>query len=586
MEMLFEHVLTMRERGNLPDSAYGLPEDKKYPLTDKEHVLKAIQYFGSCPDKKMHILASNINKKIKEYKMNVNVSETNKFYKYYVPYDETVKENLLEIENEDISGIEDIIQESSFMYDKSVLNDIGNVRFLIIKYLKWVRYMVNKEKYVCDIDININEEPYIVLYALLDKYINSDTKNKSIVLDAIIKFIDLCCNEIDTIYIELILAAIQLESHPSINLHLNEFNTKINMFINNIDDNSKDKVMGSLDPIQYKRFLSGIELRLPILEKYYIDKKIQYSFEKYIIKSAYIVYDKKLGKNIVMSSIDDVDITDKFNNVEMRTLNDILADSIETKKILDKYKLSLELPEMIHYELTKYLRVNESDIITIELNKLIIMDEPDMSYEPAFNRITFNLQKENNKCEIVGMMSSENNILQPVVITIIITEGNFPAISNIRPIIIQPDYVDFGKSTTEGLYVNPNGSIRYTIKPKKTYMDEYSEAHRILVENYNNKNYQGVKDNLCFIFTLIATIEREVIYSKKKVDEIVKKDAIDARALAINDFKTYLKKLQSVDKDFDFTSYYERSNYGKLVINVTPDTIKGIKKLFNLILLA
>ena len=80
---LNEKALTSKERNNLPDSEFGIPELRKYPLTDKSHVEQAIRYFNKCPKKYEKELANNIKKKIEEYKMKPIVSKNNNFKKYY-----------------------------------------------------------------------------------------------------------------------------------------------------------------------------------------------------------------------------------------------------------------------------------------------------------------------------------------------------------------------------------------------------------------------------------------------------------------------------------------------------------------------
>lgn len=72
---------------------YGLPDEKKYPMPDKKHVLLAIKFFNSTEDpEKQKILAANINKRIKDFNMEseVNVGDKNRFKKYWKPSNEAV----------------------------------------------------------------------------------------------------------------------------------------------------------------------------------------------------------------------------------------------------------------------------------------------------------------------------------------------------------------------------------------------------------------------------------------------------------------------------------------------------------------
>lgn len=132
---------------------------------------------------------------------------------------------------------------------------------------------------------------------------------------------------------------------------------------------------------------------------------------------------------------------------------------------------------------------------------------------------------------------------------------------------------------TEGFTVSEDGDIKISIDPKKSYMDEYSETHRILVENFKNKNYEAMKQNVAFMFLLISVIERDKKY-KSRDPEVVK-----ARAFAINDFKTYLSHIQKHQPSFNFEEYYRNSEFDKYIINVPKSTIVGIKNLLKTILL-
>lgn len=576
---LFEHVLTMRERGNLPESEYGLPEVKKYPLTDKEHVLKAIQYFGSCPDKQMHILAANINKKIKQFKMNVNVSETNKFYKYYVPYDSTLKENLLVVENVDTTGIEDLVQETSFLLDNTQFNDWREARQLVIKYLRWVNYIISRDNYMVDAEYFAKEDMYIAIFDILQSYLEDTLTLEERVdyLNAIITLLKYS-DPVDYKYAYLIANTIKAR-HNELDY---ETNHALNQFVDeNLEkmkkyDNDKIVFIYDYDPDVCKDVISKFGDKMVLLTQYYLGNKNPYSIQKYIIEVAYTVYDDIEHKLDVYDSNKNC-ITNKFNNIQIQTLSELICCPKECDDILDKNNINLNMDEL-------YLdRVSERfNIIKVNLKDTIIPRLPDEIIPDVTPVVALKMEPENNICMLVGIHQNK---------TLVWVKINTSADGTLQIFAIEPIDLGLGmvdlkeKSLTEGLTINPDGSVRFTLKPNKSYIDEYSEVHKLIVENFNNRNYEAVKDNLCFLFTLIATIEREVLYSKKKINEDVRKDALDARALAINDFKTYLKKLQKVDRNFDFTSYYERSNHGKLVVNITPDTIKGIKKLFNIILL-
>lgn len=77
---LFEAVLSTAERKDLRKNQFGLPDKRKYPLTDEAHVKSAISYFYKCPEEDRHELAKNIERAAKRY--NVEISEDSEVAKY------------------------------------------------------------------------------------------------------------------------------------------------------------------------------------------------------------------------------------------------------------------------------------------------------------------------------------------------------------------------------------------------------------------------------------------------------------------------------------------------------------------------
>ncbi len=64
-------VLSYEERKELPDSVYGLPERREYPMPDAAHVRAAEAYFRYCPEDLKPKLARAILAKAKEFGVNV-----------------------------------------------------------------------------------------------------------------------------------------------------------------------------------------------------------------------------------------------------------------------------------------------------------------------------------------------------------------------------------------------------------------------------------------------------------------------------------------------------------------------------------
>ena len=69
-----------------PIDCYGLPDRKAYPMPDENHVRSAIKFFNYAKEDEEKELASNINKKIKEFNIkDITVGDKNRFKKYYKP---------------------------------------------------------------------------------------------------------------------------------------------------------------------------------------------------------------------------------------------------------------------------------------------------------------------------------------------------------------------------------------------------------------------------------------------------------------------------------------------------------------------
>ena len=78
--------MSAAERNKLPDSAFGIPSKRKYPLDTEAHVRSAIKFFNYCDKEDEAELARNIIKAMKKFNItDVKVSEKNRFSKYYHP---------------------------------------------------------------------------------------------------------------------------------------------------------------------------------------------------------------------------------------------------------------------------------------------------------------------------------------------------------------------------------------------------------------------------------------------------------------------------------------------------------------------
>ena len=63
--------LSYRAKESLPDSVYGLPERREYPMPDAAHVRAAEAYFRYCPEDMTPRLAKAILTRAREFGVDV-----------------------------------------------------------------------------------------------------------------------------------------------------------------------------------------------------------------------------------------------------------------------------------------------------------------------------------------------------------------------------------------------------------------------------------------------------------------------------------------------------------------------------------
>lgn len=95
---VMESKLTAAEKKALPDSAFGLPSSRRYPLfldtpeNSESHIKDAISFFHFCPEENRAELAKNIVKAIKKYKLSIKLNQNSKILKYTTAPKEYISE--------------------------------------------------------------------------------------------------------------------------------------------------------------------------------------------------------------------------------------------------------------------------------------------------------------------------------------------------------------------------------------------------------------------------------------------------------------------------------------------------------------
>lgn len=125
----YDEILNETKRSELPDSAFGIPEDKKYPLDSKKHVNSAIKLFGHAEESKKKELAKRI--KTASDKFNIDISKTSQCYKYLNESANIIPDNvnniIFDMGNVLVYGDEVINFDKIDRIPKEYIDEINNI---------------------------------------------------------------------------------------------------------------------------------------------------------------------------------------------------------------------------------------------------------------------------------------------------------------------------------------------------------------------------------------------------------------------------------------------------------------------------
>lgn len=130
------------KRSDLPDSVFGIPEDRKFPLDTEQHVKSAIHLFGHAEESKKKSLAKKISSAAKKY--DIRIPETTQVYKYL---NESVNEIIPD-------GIENIIFDmGKVLVDANTLDALYDNANIPDEYCEEIRDFINEKLfYASDIE--------------------------------------------------------------------------------------------------------------------------------------------------------------------------------------------------------------------------------------------------------------------------------------------------------------------------------------------------------------------------------------------------------------------------------------------------
>ena len=585
MNDIFEAKLNASDRKDLDDSEFGLPSDRKFPINDEEHVRKAIQFFKYCPVNKRSELAKNINKKIKEFDMDIEVSRDNPYYTYANRLAAKLKESFSDNTasnpkvNKLISYIKDYrvyTNDDMVKLDRYVCNCIGDAieysdinelnDMMCKKYKEYFSYMY----YSDDTDWSLS---YDLCEYAAPNIVKSINDNKPIS-----KYLSLIENHVNTLHAYRSILAV------------------CRYMLENFDD----VIHHTKDGYVYNQWL-----------------QVKLTRDRLVSRIS--------NKVVIGSSVGDDIFTDKYSCLNVyKDILGFIKDNIKSQLRdinnvmgIKNYKNSIVLvPDyergryhgILSYHINpdivcgfgsepKTTHIDSEDLLLIRRIKQVpveVIQGSDINGDPVYFAIYHRADSKPDHEDsldvfIVTKSTADKNIYYMIDISNYDTD-NMLALCDVqykeytKPPMVYPctynrvDNTIACEAKLKSININDKGDIKIEIAPDKSYMDSYSENHKFLDSNWKNRNLDAMKENLCYVFALISIIERSEEYKRRE------SEAVKARAFAINDFKTYLKHLQTEEPNFDFSRYYIDSEYDKKVINIPKSTIVGVKKIIRAIL--
>lgn len=549
--------LTSEQRKNLPKDMFGLPDDRSYPMPDAAHVYSAIRFFGDCPPEKRKTLANNINKFAKLYKVTVNLPPSSKF-KIYA--DKSIlKESANTISDQviskEVSTI--IIKEASMNDTKFSPNNNPDPRVatsINIAIRNAAKSYLDKEYYLNGTEDRTEIGDYVydtdlkICYDITREFVYGKTLEDPAVLSKL----QLLHNK-------------QMVTNAFNNVH--NYLRKSPVVGNILND-----ITNAIDKVPETSLMDNMDKKMKSLGANY-DKAL-FTFDKDMYVGAIPESDCCNFTDTERSAVTSSNIIGRLIDSCRGVLTNscgyppmpedhihkmkFAVKSMATRKIIDGYFINenhsfVKMGRCI-YGLVHECKVPGQGSCVINALKLYDMDKPYYLNEVA---------KEYEK-----------------------RDGVLPKMP-IRRISFKSKNLNSSNEVfTEGLHISKAGDISLSFDISKSMMDKYSACHKILKTDEKNKNYDGMKHAIAYLFAMVCTIEDKYVGKDKTIDvnSDEYKDAIKARAFAINDIKRYMKIVQKHERGFNFMKFYTDNGYDKNIYTVRATTLAGLKNLFRIIM--
>lgn len=606
--------LSAKQIASLPEEYFGLPKEKRYPMPDKEHVIKAIQFFGYAKPKDRKELANNINRRARELGVTVKVNNRSEFYKY-IDRKNVLEEQSDYIEEFHMGSLSPIVPLNGEVMKKPYPNEIDN------EYNNRIQKFLNGD----------DEESFDIvheIFALKNEpkfkksqvYPTSTNSRFSYDFNRLLHKLVLHKegNEISLSYsnpndIRLRISEINRELFQSLKDEIDNKTHNTELIVDTIlSFNNRLDVLIALTYIFNVDRLYFIEIKERIKE---VDKEIPYlklNIDMRLVQEPNriddIDYNCSLPEWKRQYGFEDInelelcDILDSNNSIIGSKLNNAISQLVKSKGYdvayinLNNYAFMEWIRKRIKNGFISEYFINENycDLfikLEIEPNKIFkcVFLKKDIHgmYQSDCDIFVTNyiclieIYDRYNRDEYINL---ERNLVEGKTVNLkyrIVTI--YPKERVVRESI---ELAKTLKKAMKNIKINSEGDIKIKLTGNESYMDLYDKTHKMIKLNKDVENIEGLKENMAFLFMIISDIETNYIRNKevnKNSNEY--KDAIKARGFAINELKQTMRIVTKHDKKFNFMKYYEEKNFDNNSLTVDKNTIKGLTMLFKTIIL-
>ena len=590
--------LTAEQRRNLPEDSFGIPSERRYPMPDAEHVRMAIRYFSACEVSKRKELAKNINRLAKLYGVTVKVTPANPF-KHYASAD-IVTENAIPV-------VESAVQPDVFKIIKEFRDCTHDVRTFNEWHKEGQYHQLSQpqprgfESSNSQLDAAIRIAVKNLMRDGIDKEYYLDNRGvfspdnevnsiKDFVYDTDLK----TCYDIARHITHMASAdecqvAEKIKTIHDINFlqttydsaikSIGKYSPKIadvlmspTMRPFGMDTTAIDSTMNKINAVR-----NGIERHDQELKSLF--SEIDFTSmpcanigipEEVVTRLRDTPYVQDLCTAAFGTLTNDLNYPAMGNGLGYPMT--LIMGQLYNDNVIDGYFVSSDFDASTQL-FSLIVKMNTHYYIPVYMNKL--EELPDRQYKMVVVMLKV-LDEE--KPEYLNISIAElirKKYVMPRMPMRRITFTYYRPYGDKDPLML----------AQEGISLSKDGDISFDLSITKSYMDKYAGCHAMLLEDRANGNYESMKHNLAYMFALIATIEDKYVGRHKEVDKdsAEYKEAIKARAFAINDFKTYLRAITKEEPKFNFMKFYKDNKYDKKVYTISAETLLGIKRLVKIV---